>query len=749
MNRMRIPWISFFLLVTGLFAVAQTDDPSPISAEVRPVLPKAERPKVGVVLGGGGALGLAHVGVLRELERLEVPIDYIGGTSMGSIIAGLYAAGMNPDEIEGFLLRLDWWEILSDETPRRDLAFRRKFHDQRYLFNAEFGLKGLGLEFRQGIASGQKFNNIMQWVTLPVVHIEDFDQLPIPFRAVATDLETGKAVVMKDGNLAVAMRASMAVPAFFTPVEREVKLLVDGRVVNNIPVDVVKDMGADIIIAVDVGAAGAVVDTNKFKSMFGIMGRTYTIMQRPKQDEMLKLADLVIAPDVKGMTASQFHRIAEFFPIGEAAAKAMEGDILKTVPFRVAPEDKPDVSKRVNIADISIHKITVEENDRVSTARILGLVRSKPGEPLNPDDLSDDLRRIHGIGEFSQVQFRVAENDRGENELQFHTYEKPWGPHYVRFGLRLDSGFNNDARWKGLINLQSMSLNALGAEWTTDLRFGNEIGIATEWYQPLRSSKFVYVAPSFLYNIENVPLYVDDEKEAEYEVTQYFGRFEIGSEFTRYGQMSASYVLGNVDAAVETGDSDLPETNDDVAGFLFDFELDRLDRSIFPLAGYRIFSDLWVVRESYGSDVEFDRWAILGVVYKTVGKHTFGLGGQYGSSLDSDLPPYFDFTIGGPMRFSGLADDQLRGRYVATANLTYRYEIKRMSPTAGRAMYAMLRLDAGNVWEEDNDVDLSDLIYGGSIGVGIDSKMGPIVLGVGIEDEYSSPRLFFSLGADF
>ena len=252
-----------------------------------------KRPKIGLALAGGGAKGLAHVGVLRVLEELNVPVDYIGGTSMGSIIGGLYASGLSADELEEILLEIDWQDVLEDETPRKDLAFRRKEEQRRYLIGLELGIKKSGIVFPTGLKTGQKLYFMLQTLTLPVTDVEDFDRLPTPFRAVATDIHTSEAVVVDHGNLATAMRASMAIPTVFTPVVIDDRLLVDGGLSNNLPVDVVRAMGADIVIAVDLGAP---LSDRQVESLIQVYSQTMRLLTRLNMEPQLAAADLVIVP---------------------------------------------------------------------------------------------------------------------------------------------------------------------------------------------------------------------------------------------------------------------------------------------------------------------------------------------------------------------------------------------------------------------------------------------------------------------
>ncbi|TNF84970.1 MAG: patatin, partial [Acidobacteria bacterium] len=292
------------------------------------------RPKIGLALAGGGAKGVAHVGVLQVLEELNVPIDYIAGTSMGAIIAGLYASGLSPDEMEEVLLEIDWIDTLEDETQRKDLAFRRKEEQRRYAMNLQLGIKKSGIVWPTGLKTGQKLYFMLQSLTLPVADVEDFDRLPTPFRAVATDIHTGEAVVLSHGNLATAMRASMAIPTVFTPVSLDGRLLVDGGLSNNVPVDVVSAMGADVVIAVDVGAP---LTDRQVESMIQVYQQTMRFLTRRNMEPQLAAADLVITPPgVAQYGTLQFGASKKFLATGVEGARENEEALRR---WAVSPEE--------------------------------------------------------------------------------------------------------------------------------------------------------------------------------------------------------------------------------------------------------------------------------------------------------------------------------------------------------------------------------------------------------------------------
>ncbi|HEY5623513.1 MAG TPA: patatin-like phospholipase family protein, partial [Gammaproteobacteria bacterium] len=285
---------------------------------------EAARPVIGLVLSGGGARGGAHAGVLRALEELEVPIDVIAGTSIGAIIGGFYASGMTVDEIEEVVNTVEWDQAFLEDTPRQLLSFRRKRDDDLFLVDQKPGLNDGEFELPLGVVQGQVIDLILTEKTLPVAHISDFDELPIPFRAVAADITTGEAVVLGDGNLAAAIRASMSVPAVIAPIEIDGRLLVDGGVVMNLPVEVAEAMGADIVIAVDISAP--LFSREELTSVLAVTGQLTNILTRrgtEQQIATLDAEDLLIVPEFAAdFSSTGFARMGEAIDVGYEATLA-------------------------------------------------------------------------------------------------------------------------------------------------------------------------------------------------------------------------------------------------------------------------------------------------------------------------------------------------------------------------------------------------------------------------------------------
>ena len=706
-----------------------------------------ERPKIGLVLGGGGALGLAHVGVLQKLEELQIPIDYIGGTSMGAVVAGMYASGMSPDEIERRFIALDWWDVLKDRSSYQFLDYRRKLDDKRFM-GVEFGLKDWQILYSPGMAYGQKLNNVLETFSINSTGISDFNQLNIPYRAVATDLRSGTSVVLKSGNLAQAMRASMAVPGAFTPVRMDGMVLVDGGILNNIPVEVVKGMGADIIIAVDVGATSADKSAESdFRSLGSIVGRTYSLMQRPEQEKQLALADVVISPDLPDLSASQFHKVEEIIPPGRKAVEQLRGRLGQYSVDAATFEAYLEKQRLRHSEEIFITDVKVTGNKAVSETVIRDRIKTKEG-PLRLDTVHEDLNRIHGVGDFQTVTYDLNPTN-GNYGLEYKTIEKFWGPAYLHFGTKVEVTTDATALWSLLLNYTRTQLNPLGGEIRIDLEGGgHKRMLLGEWYQPVSWGKHVFLAPSLGYLGEDIDFYVDNTDVADIEQHLAYGAFDAGISFFEYGEVRVGLLGGHAYVEERSGIIALPEINDTVVAATTRLRLDQLDDPIFPSKGYQLSIDGLFAFEDLGSSETFSKLEVQALVPLTFGSHTITPKLALGSSLGTDLPDYAWFDVGGLDSFAGYAPYQLRGNYYGVGSLSYRYQLGKLPPAFGNGLFALARVDAGNAWFSADDVRLENLDYGGLVGLGADTIIGTCQIAVG-KAESTTTRFYFQIGNTF
>ncbi len=707
-----------------------------------------ERPKIGLVLGGGGALGFAHVGVLKVLEENHIPIDFITGTSMGSIVGGMYACGMSPGEIEDRFLALDWWDILKDKSPHEYLCYRRKVDNDRYM-GLEFGISREGLIFPPGMAYGQKLNNILSTFAINSAGVHDFDHLNIPYRAVATDLRSGESIVLSQGSLATAMRASMAVPGVFTPVPIDDMILVDGGVLNNIPVNVARAMGADIIIAVDVGASQEKQhETSDFQSLGDVVSRTYFIAQRPEQERKLADADIVIEPDVSVYSASQFHLAETIIPAGRSAAAALTDELTEYAVSKEAYARYLARQRHQRKKDIQISTVEANGSEHIMEAIVRNRISSEPG-PINLPTVYEDLNRIHGLGLFQTVTYELVPEDSGGYRLVFNTREKFWGPNYLHFGMKAESSTVTPLFWSILLHVARMPLNRLNGELDLEVESGGHIRrIETEWYQPVTASGTLFIAPSIrLYNRDS-DIYIGETVAATVEENVAEGRLDLGLSAFEYGELRVGAMLADTRSDGTSGFFPLGVEHQSIVAATTSLAVDQLDDPIFPTRGYHAgLSGLFALNEA-GSTESFSTLQASAMMPFTRGAHTLFPRVSAGSSIGTELPFYALFDIGGIDSFAGLAPYQIFGQYYGVAQLEYRCRIARLPPALGKGLYLQLRGDAGNAWLEADHIGLDDLEFGGLAGLAAETNVGTCRLAVGKAEGYT-PRLYFTIGNTF
>ncbi|HKN47596.1 MAG TPA: patatin-like phospholipase family protein, partial [Candidatus Polarisedimenticolia bacterium] len=463
-------------------------DPRPLEEQDTPA-----RPRIGLALSGGGGRGFAHIGVLKALDDLHVPVDCIAGTSMGAIIGGLHAVGYSPEQVEDAMERVDWGDLFNDKPPRPDLSYRRKQDDSSDFIDFEMGLRGGRLVLPRGLVAGQKIGFLLQSMTLRAAGIDDFDRLPIPFRAVATDLGEGQMVVLSRGNLADALRASMSLPGTLAPIEIDGRLLADGGLVRNLPVDVARSMGADVVIAVDVTTPLDPAET--LKSVADVARQVSGMLTQENVRDQAAGADILIRPNLTSVSSMNFSGSASVAQLGEAAARAQAGALAR---YALPPAEFEARVARVRgaapPAPIRIDAVRVEGSTRVDRRIIDKKIRTRPGEALDLKALQEDLSRLYDLGDFERIGYRLVRSPGG-TDLVIHTEEKPWGPDYLRFGLNFVNDLEGDSDYSVLARYTRTRMNPLGAEWRNDVQLGRTRRLASELFQPLDFSGRWFVSP--------------------------------------------------------------------------------------------------------------------------------------------------------------------------------------------------------------------------------------------------------------
>lgn len=707
---------------------------------------QATRPKIGLALSGGGARGAAHVGVLRVLEEMRIPVDYIAGTSMGSIIAGLYASGKTPDEIEHALKTIDWDNVFNDKPPREERSFHRKRDDDLYLVKAKPGYSDGELKLPSGLIQGQKFDLELRKLALPVSKVQDFDKLSIPYRAVASDIGTGEQVVLSHGDIAVAMRASMAVPGAFAATEIDGRTLVDGGITNNLPISVVRDMGADIVIAVDISTP--LMKPEEVRNVLKITEQLAGIMTRTNTEQQIASLtdkDVLIIPDLGDITSADFKRAKEAIATGRTAADAKRPELARlSLPAadyqaHLAARGRPAAETPV------VAFVRIENNSRLSDGMIRERLHVREGEPLDIARLEQDIGNIYGLELFESVRYDLVE-ENGKTGVVIDARARSWGPNYLQFGMALTGDGRGDNTYNiGLSYLQT-AINPLGGEIRYAAQVGSEPLFAVSWYQPLDYTSRWFVEPKAKYHTRTFTQYSPAGKKlSEYRVTQNELELAAGREVGVYGEVRGGYRIATGEADLDVGDPNLPEGKFDSGSVFGRIWVDRLDEAYFPSRGYNAKVEYEVLRKDFGNDSDLDQVESKASYFHTFGKHTVGFGAQFNSTLDGEAAVQDRFRMGGFLNLSGYDQDAISGQHSALLTAMY---YRRFTQLKLLPWYIGGSLEYGNVWEDRGDISWDSGIAAGSLFLGADTPIGPLYLGYGHAEQGRNSG-FLYLGKSF
>lgn len=705
------------------------------------------RPRIGLVLGGGGARGAAHIGVLKELERLRIPIDAIAGTSMGAIVGGLYATGVNAGELEQLVSSLDWSSALSDKAAREHLSFRRKQDEREFPINFELGIRGTELLLPKGVIQGQKLDLLLRELTLHASHITDFDDLPIPFRAIASDIVAGEAVVMDSGDLTMAIRASMSVPGVFAPAYVDGRLLVDGGLIGNLPIDVMKEMGVDIIIAVDVEFP--LYKSEELESVLTISEQMLTILIRKetlRQIDTLAASDILIRPELGIYASANFGDITETIQPGQQAALA-EADRLKELSLSESDWEPYLAQRTLRLNDnTELAFVRVVHDGKLAPEVLESRLNVSAGDPINAGILARNAERLYGLQLYEQVDYRLIEEDGGTG-VEYRATAKSWGPNFLQFGISLEDDFEGSTGFNLAARMTRAGLNKLGAEWRTDLQLGTDPALLTEFYQPLSFDSRLFVAPRIELRQSNLNVFAMNDTLARYRVSEGELSLDFGRELGTIGEFRLGAYRGFGDARVKVGDPILPNFDFETGGAFARLRFDTVDNSRFPREG--LLADIrWnLSRPGLGADHTFD--TIEGEFSNTwsLGKSSLQLGLSYATTLSADNTVQDFFPMGGFLRLSGLERGEIAGPHAALARLVY---YRQVGDTTGEIfetpIYLGFSAEAGNVWQTRSEIAFDTMKINGSLFAGLDSYFGPVYLAAGFA-ENGETNFYLFIGA--
>jgi NTE family protein len=692
----------------------------------------AKPTRVGLVLGGGGARGGAHLGVLEVLEEMRIPVACIAGTSMGALVGGAYASGVSPEHIIERVSQTDWTTMFDDFAGREAVNMRRKELDDRFYSALEFGVSREGVKFREGALAGEKLKLFFNRLVRADLGERPIEQLRMPLSILATDIGTGERVAIRSGDLTSAMRASMSVPGLIAPASRDGRKLVDGGLTDNLPIAEVRALcNPDVVIAVNVGSP--LYKPDEVKGVVTVLGQVVNLLTEQNVARSLaelRPGDIYMRPELDDIAASAFTRQLDARERGRRAAEAAASELRR---FSLPYPAYADWRDNLRLADVHtppvIDQVTVENTRFVNPDTIRRGIAQREGEPLDAGRLTDDLVREFNHGDLHSLDYSVVRL-RDKTMLRITPVEKPWGPNYLRFGLNLASDFRSDATFNLRSLLRMTWMNSLGGEWLVGAQIGSKQSLSSEFYQPLDKRHASFLRPYASTSLAKDPLYQEGDRLAVYRVQHNIAGLEAGANLGVWGQAKAGWAERRLSSVLDTGPADLPNITERVGGPTATLAIDTYDQPFFPTRGVKLDVTHFEARHVSGSEDKYSRselrwggaysfrdWVVLG-----------GLEG--GTALKGTIPLADAFTLGGPRRLSGFAVDQLRGGEYAFGRLEGQYRLDLDTPLYGLALIAGLAVEGGRMTKPYTETSLTGWQRSLSAYIAANTPIGPIYLGV-------------------
>ena len=702
-----------------------------------------KRMKVGVALEGGGALGLAHIGVLRWFEQHHIPIDYISGNSMGGLVGGLYATGQSPDQIERTVKKIDWPLLLGGATPFEDLSFRRKEDARAIQGTLAIGFKK-GASLPSGLNAGHQISLLIDRETLAYSEVKSFDDLPIPFRCVATELVSGKAHVFSTGPIGLAMRSTMSLPAIFAPVRDGDNIYVDGELVDNLPTDLAREMGPDVVIAIHLQVSPTTPDD--IQSLFGVLGRSIQISSAASEVRGMEAADIVVKVDVQKFTALDFKFADALIQQGMEAAEE-KAKILQPYALNQAEWDeyvaRRDARKKGPVAVPQFLKVegsSPKENKRIEAA-----LQPMVNKPIDTKQLDQKLTLLTGVGRIASASYRMTQVG-SEPGLLVNVTEKNNAPPVLQLAFDVDGTQPGNVTFTLAGRLTFLDVGGFGSEWRTDFAIGNTHGISSEFYRKFSETSKWFVAPHGSATDVGEWFYSYNDPQAEYRVGNVSGGVDVGYAIDRFSEVRAGYDFGYLNARLKLGAPQFSSVNGQVGATRFRFVTDHLDEPIVPRTGYFGQMNFHWKDKSPGAPSAFPNLDMKAEFFKqTSDPGSIFLLATGGTTMGYEQTGIPQFFLGGTPGLLAYGANEVRGNQYFLFRPGYMHQLLRLPPFIGSGVYGMAMYEIGKMY---NAPGVSKLPNDGAAGLIVRTAFGPVFIGGSVGDT-GHATWFYSVGHVF
>jgi NTE family protein len=726
------------LLILLLFATSVVQSQGLPQSDVKP------RQKIGLVLEGGGALGLAHIGVLQWLYEHHVPVDLVAGTSMGGLVGGIYATGRSPDQIQQMIQNVDWDQALSGELPFRDLSYRRKQDAVEFPTRLEFGLRH-GVQLPEGFNAGQQVSFILDHVALPYSQVKSFNDLPTPFACVATELNTGRQHVFHDGSLSLALRSTMSLPGLFSPVRSGNNLYADGGLLNNLPVDVAQSMGAQLTIAVYLQADS--FNAQQPLSSFSVLGQSLSVMIAANELKSMQMADVLVTVPLKKYTTLDYDKAPEMIRLGYEAAESKQAILSKLAVDDEAWKQYLAQRERRTLETPVPQFIEVTGTTPPLANKIEKRLGPDVGKPVNTVNLEQQFTRIAGSGRWSSLGYSMTDKD-GKPGLLVSAEEKSYSPPIVRPLIIIDGTNYNEVLFSAGARITFLDYGSFGSELRNDIIVGSVYELKSEYYHPFTPATRWFIAPQLDLDTDKFYFYYDNHIDSQYRKRQFGGALDFGYTFSNKAEARLGYQSAYQRYSPVIGDTVVyPVQSGRIGITRFHYNLDLTDDPVLPLRGmsatYR--GEWWDANT--GTKKSFPVTELrTHFLFPLTAKSSAYLAASGGSTLGRESTGIPPFSLGGGLQLSAFGENELLTNQYYLFQTGYIRRLARLPPFLGDTISLVTTYEAGKTFFLPDEPRVP---MDGVVGIVVKTAIGPFEIAGTAGNGKDHRKIFFQLDKVF